>query len=215
MKRVLHVLCIGLIFGFALSRVIIVAAHEQRTIGNGKYDVVVGWLNEPAGVGQANAATIEIKKAGTEDAVMGVEKTLQVKIAAGGKDEGTFTLHTVANKPGLYAADYTPPVTGSYIFTFTGNIEGNTIDERFESGPGRFDDVITADEAAQETPLPGTAIASASLATEAFVAAPTSSAVAPAAVPAAPNSDATVAIVIVGVIVVLVAGGLIVIRRKP
>src|SRR5581483_2741639 len=104
-----------------------VAAHEQRTIGNGKYAVEVGWLNEPAVVNQPNGATIEIKKAASEDAVLGVEKTLKVKIAAGGKDEGTFDLHTVANKPGLYAADYTPPVTGSYVFTFTGDIEGTPI----------------------------------------------------------------------------------------
>lgn len=227
MKRVFRLLSVSALFAFMLIAVVIVSAHEHRTIGGGKYDVEVGWLNEPTVVKQANGATIEIKKAGTEDTVTGVEKTLKVQIAAGGKDEGTFDLHAVSGKPGLYTADYTPPVTGSYIFTFTGAIEGITINEQFESGPGRFDDAITAEEAAKETPKPDNDSVATAASTE-VAAAPTQAAtqaataaiaaatpVPPATAPATPGSDATVAIVIVGVIVVLVAGGLIVIRRKP
>jgi hypothetical protein len=227
MKRALRLLCVGAMFASMLILVSVVSAHERRTIGGGKYDVEVGWLNEPTVVKQANGATIEIKKAGTEDAVTGVEKTLKVQIAAGGKDEGTFDLHTVSGKPGLYAADYTPPVTGSYIFTFTGTIEGTTINERFESGPGRFDDAITAEEAAKITPQPdednaateaSTAVSiapSPQVTQTAAVSIAAATTVPPATASATPGSDATVAIVIVGVIVVLVAGGLIVIRRKP
>ena len=43
-------------------------AHERRTIGNGKYDVVVGWDVEPAFLGQKNAASIRISKAGSSPA---------------------------------------------------------------------------------------------------------------------------------------------------
>lgn len=227
MKRVLHLLGVGSLALATLIVVSVVSAHEQRTIANGKYDVEVGWLNEPTVVNQPNGATIEIHKAGAGDAITGVESTLKVDIAAGGKDEGTFLLHTVPGKPGLYAADYTPPVIGSYVFTFTGTIEGNTINEKFESGPGRFDDVVTAEEAAKITPQSDEASAATQaasevatapsmVATEAIVAAvPTPTIAAPLAPPAAQNSDSTVAIVIGAVIVVLVVGGLFVLRRKP
>src|SRR5258708_30098422 len=134
---------------FALSSV--ASAHEKRTIAGGKYDVKVGWKNEPAVVSQPNGATIEIKKAGTQDAVIGVEKTLQVKIALGGKELMTLPLVTLTSTPGTYVAEFTPPATGSYVWTFVGSIEDNLINEEFDSGPGTFDDVISAEEAAKET----------------------------------------------------------------
>ncbi|MCL4532245.1 MAG: hypothetical protein M1401_06335 [Chloroflexi bacterium] len=37
-----------------------------------------------------------------------------------------------------------PPLVGTYIFRFSGQIEGLNVDERFESGPGRFDEVTAA-----------------------------------------------------------------------
>jgi hypothetical protein len=41
-------------------------AHERRTIGNGKYDVVVGWDVEPAYQGLKNAASIRISQGRVE-----------------------------------------------------------------------------------------------------------------------------------------------------
>ena len=60
-------------------------AHERRTIGGGKYDVVVGWDTEPAYVNQKNAASVRISRAGTNPAepVTGAEKTLKVEIRQG------------------------------------------------------------------------------------------------------------------------------------
>ena len=119
-------------------------AHEQRTIA-GKYDVEVGWDREPALVNQPNAASIQIYKTGTQVAVEGVEKSLTVKIAFGGNEPKEFQLHSVVDKKGYYLADLIPTRTGSYIFTFVGDIEGTAVNERFESGPGRFDDVTSLD----------------------------------------------------------------------
>jgi hypothetical protein len=48
--------------------------------------------------------------------------------------------------PGAYAGDFIPTKAGAYIFRFTGQIEGLTIDEKFESGPGRFSDVTDTAE---------------------------------------------------------------------
>ncbi|HLY25628.1 MAG TPA: hypothetical protein VKQ72_04770 [Aggregatilineales bacterium] len=122
----------------------IVQAHEKRTIA-GKYDVEVGWDQEPTLVGQLNAASISITKTGTDEAVKGVDQTLKVRIAFGGNLPKEFPLHSVEGKDGYYVADLMPTEAGSYIFTFVGDIEGNPVNERFESGPNTFDDVVSLD----------------------------------------------------------------------
>lgn len=122
----------------------IVRAHEKRTIA-GKYDVTVGWDKEPTLVGQLNAASILITRTGTTEAVKGVDQTLKIRIAFGGNFPKEFTLHSVAGQDGYYVADLMPTEAGSYIFTFVGDIEGNPVNERFESGPNTFDDVVSLD----------------------------------------------------------------------
>ncbi len=120
-------------------------AHEKRTIA-GKYDVVVGWDKEPALVGEMNAASIQVNRTGTGEPVTGVDQTLKIKIAFGGNYPVDFTLHPVVGHDGYYVADLIPTRVGSYIFTFVGNIEGNAINEEFESGPNTFDDVTALDQ---------------------------------------------------------------------
>jgi hypothetical protein len=46
--------------------------------------------------------------------------------------------------PGKYTADLIPTRAGSYSFTFSGAINGDPVNEKFESGPGRFADVEAA-----------------------------------------------------------------------
>jgi hypothetical protein len=123
----------------------VILAHERRTIAS-KYDVVVGWDKEPAFVNQPNAAGIMIYKAGTQDPVEGIEKTLKVQVASGGNAPRELALRTVFGRKGYYVADMIPTRAGSYIFTFVGTIEDTPVNERFESGPGRFDDVNATDD---------------------------------------------------------------------
>jgi hypothetical protein len=120
-------------------------AHEQRTIA-GKYDVEVGWDREPTYVNQPNAATIYVTRASNHEGIAGLEKTLQLKIAYGGNTPKAFALRPVFTKKGLYLADIIPTKAGSYIFNFVGTIEDTPVDEKFESGPGRFDDVMAVDQ---------------------------------------------------------------------
>jgi hypothetical protein len=120
-------------------------AHEQRTIA-GKYDVEVGWDREPTYVNQPNAATIYVTRASNHEGIAGLEKTLQLKIAYGGNTPKEFVLRPVFTKKGLYMADIIPTKAGSYVFNFVGTIEDTRIDEKFESGPGRFDDVMAVDQ---------------------------------------------------------------------
>lgn len=119
-------------------------AHERRTVG-GKYVFVVGFLNEPAVQGQMNGISLQVTTVSDSKPVEGLEKTLKAELVVGG---GARTmpvdLEARFGQPGAYAANFIPTKAGAYIFRFTGTVEGTAVDERFESGPGRFDDVISA-----------------------------------------------------------------------
>jgi hypothetical protein len=121
------------------------SAHERRTIGGGKYDVVVGWDTEPALVNQRNAAGIRISKAGTNPAepLTGAEKTLQLQLRQGSQTR-QFPLRAVFGQPGYYVADVVPTRAGDYVLTFTGTIGNDPINEAFDSADGKFDPVTTA-----------------------------------------------------------------------
>lgn len=116
-----------------------VAAHERRTVG--PYEVVVGFGSEPAFAGSTNGASIRITDARTSKPVEGVEKTLTVEIRAGGLAPLALPLRAVFGTPGLYQADFVPTKEGAYSFRFKGKIETLDVNETFESGPGRFNDV--------------------------------------------------------------------------
>jgi hypothetical protein len=121
------------------------AAHETRNVG--PYVFVVGWLNEPAFQGQPNAATVRITDPRVTPAkpVLEVNTTLAIKVFSGGLTTPfTGTLRTVFGQPGLYALDVIPTVSGGYKYQFTGKVETLDVNETFESGPGRFNDVQAA-----------------------------------------------------------------------
>ncbi len=117
-------------------------AHERRTIASGKYDVVVGWDVEPAYLGQKNAASIRISQAGSNPAVpvTGAEKTLKLQIKQGASAQ-EFPLRAVFGQNGYYVADIIPERTGEYQFTFTGSIDGNPVNETFDSADKKFNGV--------------------------------------------------------------------------
>jgi hypothetical protein len=118
----------------------IALAHERRTIGNGKYDVVVGWSGEPAYVGQKNTATIRIMNAGTTTPVTGAEKTLKLAIRQGANTQ-PFQLTPVFGQDGFYQADIVPTRVGDYQWIFSGTIGDATINETFDTADGKFNGV--------------------------------------------------------------------------
>jgi hypothetical protein len=77
--------------------------------------------------------------------VEGLQQSLKVEVTSGA-DKRTFDLTTVFNQPGSYVARFIPTKSGAYSFRFFGTIEGSQIDERFESGPGRFDEVKATED---------------------------------------------------------------------
>lgn len=128
------VLALGLIFLFASTAF----AHERRTVG--KYQLVVGFLNEPAYLNQPNAIDFRVTNTETNKPVEGVEKTAKAEVIVGGRIL-PLALETRFGQPGSYVAYFIPTKAGAYVFHFTGDIEGTKLDEKFESGPGRFNDV--------------------------------------------------------------------------
>ena len=134
-------------------------AHERRQVG--PYTFVVGFINEPALQGEPNGIDLRITRTDTGDPVEGAEQSLKASIAFGGGQPKGFPLRARFRMPGAYTADVIPTKPGSYSFTFTGDLEGAPINQRFESGPGRFDDVQPADK----LQFPEAAPAPASLAT--------------------------------------------------
>ncbi len=127
------------------------SAHERRVVA-GKYAFVVGFLEEPAYVEEGNGVSLVVTDTQNSNRpVEGVEKTLKVEVTTAGQSK-VFDLRTVFNREGGYQAQFIPTKEGSYTFRFFGTIAGTEINEKFESGPGRFDDI--QGKAAAQFPAP-------------------------------------------------------------
>ena len=119
----------------------IAAAHERRMVG--PYQFVVGWLNEPAYVGLMNSLDMRISdtRAAPAKAIEGLEKTLTVDLQTGGLGSLPLTVTARFGTPGAYNGYVMPTTTGTYTFTIKGKIDTLDVNEKFESGPGRFGDI--------------------------------------------------------------------------
>src|SRR5213076_244595 len=62
----------------------------------------------------------------------------------GGLAPLALTLTARFGTPGAYDGTFMPTVAGTYTFHIKGKIDTQNVDEKFESGPGRFDDVDSA-----------------------------------------------------------------------
>lgn len=127
---------------FAILLPTAVLAHQHRPVG--PYQLEVGFITEPPLVGERTGVYFRVTNATNDEPVEGVERTVRVAVAFGGGQPRDFALRALETK-GDYTADLIPTRAGAYVFRFTGEIDGTKIDETFESGPGRFDDVVAAD----------------------------------------------------------------------
>ncbi len=123
------------------------SAHERRTLPGGKYQAVVGFLNEPAIESQANGLDLTVTDLTQKDAngngvpVMGLEKTLKAQVLVPNGAKKDLTLTARFGLPGKYGAYFVPTAPGTYMYHLFGQINDQSIDETFTSGPGRFNDV--------------------------------------------------------------------------
>jgi hypothetical protein len=117
-------------------------AHERRDVG--KLQFVVGFIGEPAILGEPNGIDLRITDKASGQPVEGAEKTLKATIQYGGGQPKELPLKARFGMKGAYTADLIPTKAGSYIFTFTGTVGDEQVNQTFESGPGRFNDVQDA-----------------------------------------------------------------------
>lgn len=131
------------------------AAHETRTVG--AYSLEVGWQREPAVAGQPNGLFLSVHdQAGGP--VTGLATTLQAEvISGGGAKRLALPLTADPERPGEYVGAFIPTRAGDYTFHLSGAIAAQKVDERFESGPGRFDSVTDARELQFPDPQPAPA----------------------------------------------------------
>ena len=104
----------------------IALAHERVEIG--PYVVIVGWVNEPAIVGERNALFLEITE--NDEPVIGVEATLDAELLYGGR---TFRSNlTPSLTSGQYTVEFFPTVRGQYSVRLFGSIGEIEVDEVVE-----------------------------------------------------------------------------------
>src|SRR5690348_7856271 len=108
-------------------------AHERRMVG--PYQFVVGWLNEPAYVGQLNSLDLRITDTRQNPAapVTGLEKTFTADVSAGGLAPFPLTVSARFGSAGAYNGWVMPTVVGQYTFHITGKIDTQNVDEKFQS----------------------------------------------------------------------------------
>jgi hypothetical protein len=123
------------------------SAHEERKIG--KYNVEVGFGDEPAYTGEKNSVMMSLKDA-NDKPVTDLGDTLKVDVTQAGSTDDTQKLSMTMGPnfelggdgtPGDYRAWFIPTAPGPYAFHFTGSIKGQAVDEKFTSSPTTFDEV--------------------------------------------------------------------------
>ena len=93
-----------------------------------------------------DALNVADEPAAASDRVSGLASNLQVEIIHVSTNiSRAFPLTELVDDPGHYVAEFVPTAPGDYRVRFFGSIEGNAIDETFDSGPDTFDTVIASD----------------------------------------------------------------------
>lgn len=145
MSRLLSALAAAAVVlsSFALNTNIALG-HERRAVG--PYTFVVGWINEPSYVNVLNSLDLTVTETAGGKAVEGLEKTLKADLTFGGTNTPQpLTLAARFGLPGKYSGYVMPTKVGDYTFRITGTIGTMNVDEKFESGPGRFGSIESTD----------------------------------------------------------------------
>jgi hypothetical protein len=133
-------LAFAIVFGLSAPA----SAHEQQGLAGGKYNVVVGWGDEPAYNGFKNSVQVLLSDAAHKP-VADLKDTLRVEVVTGDQRievalEPNFEVGEFG-EPGDYRGWIVPTRPGNYTFHLTGTIRGDKIDESFTSSDTTFDPV--------------------------------------------------------------------------
>ncbi len=99
-------------------------AHTKVTAG--KYELEIGWVNEPPLLGQPNAVFLNVTDTETNKPVEGLN-ALQIAVTTGGQTRNLQLRALGEDAPGQYAADFIPTVRGTYTVKLMGKIEDQDV----------------------------------------------------------------------------------------
>ena len=126
-------------------------AHTGREVG--EYILEIGWLHEPAFVGQPNAVQVTVSHHADGAPVTDLAaEDLTVVVSTAGVDspglilEPAFDAEEKTGPLGEYDAALVPTAPGDYTFHITGSIHGTAVDLTVASGEETFDPVVTSSD---------------------------------------------------------------------
>lgn len=108
------------------------AAPVTRTVAD-RFEITVGYLHEPALLGDTNGIRIVITE--NDKPVTGVSSNLvaQVEFMEAVR---VFNIEESAVEPGVYSGIFIPMQPGDYSFRLTGTIDGTEINEHYAVADG-------------------------------------------------------------------------------
>ncbi|HEX2696629.1 MAG TPA: hypothetical protein VHM28_02905 [Anaerolineales bacterium] len=117
-------------------------ALAHTTVHVGDYDVEIGWVDEPAVVGQRNAIVVNVSNTKSTDAIVDVSK-LTVTVAYGGQTK-TLELQPLSeDSKNEYIAPILPTIPGQYTVQLRGQLDSTNISEDVQP-----EEVASSDELA-------------------------------------------------------------------
>ena len=114
----------------AASLVAVALAHDTRTVGEGdnRFEITIGYVNEPPYTEQLNGLDFIIRTPGGEP-VENLERSLTAAIVApDGESRRELPLRAQYGEPGAYTSDFILTEPGAYTFEIGGFIGDLEVD---------------------------------------------------------------------------------------
>jgi hypothetical protein len=118
------------------------AAYAHETVTSGSLTLTLGWEEEPAYAGQANA--VELEATGAAGPAGDPAASLSVQVSFG--DTATTLPMRPGSEPGVYLAKLIPTEAGTYAFHVRGTLSGEPVDLESTCSAETFDCVIDTSE---------------------------------------------------------------------
>jgi hypothetical protein len=140
MKTLLRLITLSAVLVAALLpfNASVVSAHGHIEVGD--YELVIGFINEPAYQGQPNGLDLRVTNTKTNEPVKGLEQTLKAEITFGGAKQ-ELAIEPQWGQDGAYTANIVPTKAGAYTWRIFGDIETTPVDVSMTSGPEAFSEV--------------------------------------------------------------------------
>jgi hypothetical protein len=114
------------------------AAYAHETVTSGGLTLTLGWEEEPAYAGQANAVELEATRPASPASDPAASLSVQVSFG----DTATTLPMRPGSEPGVYRAKLIPTQAGTYAFQVRGTLSGEQVDLESTCSDKTFDCVV-------------------------------------------------------------------------